>query len=65
MDWKAAAAHTASWTQENVKPGEQERFRDVAESEFLGLHDGNFARYQIRPAEFAAWQKVWRGAASP
>jgi hypothetical protein len=25
----------------------------------LSLHEGNFARYQIRPSEFAAWRKAW------
>ena len=34
-------------------------FREVAENELLGLHEGNFARYPIRPREFAAWQEIW------
>jgi hypothetical protein len=25
----------------------------------LCLHEGNFARYQLRPAEFADWQDTW------
>lgn len=64
MDRKAAAAHIASWVEKNIEAGEQERFREVAEAELLGLHEGNFARYPIRPAEFAAWRDVWgsRGA---
>ena len=32
---------------------------EIAESELLGLHEGNFARYQIRPSEFKAWGKIW------
>jgi Fic/DOC family len=31
-----------------------------AETELLSIHDGNFARHQIRPTEFQAWQAVWR-----
>jgi len=31
----------------------------MAESELLSLHEGNFARYQIRPSEFSGWQEVW------
>jgi len=31
----------------------------MAEAEFLGLHEGNFARYQIKPSEFDAWLKGW------
>ena len=63
MDRKAASAHLASWAAENIEPAERERFREIAENELLGLHEGNFARYQIRPAEFAAWQQVWSGGA--
>jgi hypothetical protein len=59
MNRKAAASHLVSWVRENIPTDEQEKFREVAENELLGLHEGNFARYQIRPAEFAAWQGVW------
>ena len=59
MDRKAAAAHIASWVEKNIPEAERERFRDTAETELLSLHEGNFARYQIRPSEFAAWQQVW------
>ncbi len=57
-----ANAYLASWTDRNVAEHERERFREVAESELLNLHEGNFARYQIRPSEFAAWQAVWGSA---
>jgi Fic family protein/DNA-binding transcriptional ArsR family regulator len=59
MDRKAATAHIAAWAEKNVPEGERERFREMAEAELLGLHEGNFARYQIRPSEFAAWQESW------
>ncbi len=61
MDKKAAFAHITSWVQANIEPVARDRFREIAESELLGLHEGNYARYQIRPAEFAAWQQVWHG----
>jgi hypothetical protein len=59
MDRRTAAAHIAAWTQEKIGPADREQFCDVAESELLGLHEGNFARYQIRPSEFAAWRQAW------
>ena len=61
MDKKQAAAHVGAWTRENVGQEEYERFREVAERELLGLHEGNFARYRIRPSEFAAWREAWTG----
>jgi hypothetical protein len=60
MDKKAAAAYVTTWVEKNGIPEpEREKFRDMAESELVSLHEGNFARYQIRPSEFEAWQKVW------
>ncbi|MGE0530851.1 MAG: Fic family protein [Hyphomonadaceae bacterium] len=35
------------------------RFVDAAEGELVSLHDGNFARYRVRPSEFTAWKAVW------
>ena len=37
------------------------KFIEVLETELLSLHEGNFARYRIRPSEFAAWQAAWNG----
>jgi hypothetical protein len=59
MDRKAAVDYVAEWTIKNIASDDRERFREMAESELLGLHEGNHARYEIRPAEFAAWQEVW------
>lgn len=56
---KAACAHIASWVENNVEPAVRERFREIAESELLNLHEGNYARYQITPTVFATWQQVW------
>lgn len=61
MSRKAAATHLAAWTERNIDPAERDQFREVAESELLGLHEGNFARYQIRPSEFVSWQQAWIG----
>jgi hypothetical protein len=59
MDKKRAVTHIAAWTEENIEPPDRARFRELAEDELLALHEGNFARYQIRPSEFEAWQKIW------
>ena len=61
MDKKQAAAYVDTWTREHVDREEYERFREIAERDLLGLHEGNFARYRIRPSEFAAWQEAWAG----
>jgi len=61
MDKKQATAHVGAWTREHIDPSERERFQEIAESELLSLHEGNFARYQVRPSEFAEWREVWNG----
>lgn len=59
MNRGQAIAHLKTWTQAHIAADESERFQEVVEEELLGLHEGNFARYQIRPGEFAAWREVW------
>lgn len=61
MDRKAALAHVAEWARNNIVADERERFREVAEGELIGLHEGNTARFLIRPSEFEEWQAVWSG----
>ncbi|HEX9201968.1 MAG TPA: Fic family protein [Acidobacteriaceae bacterium] len=63
MDRRTATAYITLWAGENIVEGERERFRDMAETELLNLHEGNFARYQIRPSEFAAWESLWAAKA--
>jgi Fic/DOC family len=65
MDRKSAAAHVASWVEENIAPAERDRFKEMAEGELLSLHEGNFARYQIRPNEFSVWQAIGAGETVP
>ncbi len=59
MDRKQAVAHIREWTQANIALDDREPFEEIAEDELLGLHEGNFARYQIKPSEFRAWQEAW------
>jgi hypothetical protein len=59
MNRPVANGYVASFAQRNVEAPDQEQFRQMAESELLNLHEGNFARYQIRPSEFQAWEEVW------
>lgn len=64
MDRRTAAAHVEGWATANVEEGDRAGFREVAETELLGLHEGNFARYVIKPGEFAAWQAIWNQRSS-
>ena len=59
MDRKEATAYIAKWLNNNVAVDERGKFREMAESDLLSLHEGNFARLQVRPSESAAWQVAW------
>ena len=59
MNKKEAASHVSSWARERIDEEELQQFCEMAEKELLALHEGNFARYGVRPSEFAAWQARW------
>ena len=63
MGKKQATVHIGAWVREHIDEQERTRFREIAERELTSLHEGNFARFRISPAEFAAWQAVWHPAA--
>lgn len=57
---KDIATRIAAWSKKEIDPGDSERFAEIVEAELIGLHEGNFARYRIRPPEFAAWRQAWK-----
>ena len=59
LDRKAAFSRIAAWSGKNIEADEQDQFREVTENEILGLHEGNFARFRIKPSQFREWQDTW------
>ena len=57
---KEARAQLVEWAARRIASEDRPRFVEVVEAELAGLHDGNFARYQVRPSEFAAWRTAWQ-----
>ncbi|MBX3749599.1 MAG: Fic family protein [Opitutaceae bacterium] len=60
LDKKAAAALVQREAIQIPDVSQQQRFAILAETELTSLHPGNFARYRLSPAQFAAWQRQWR-----
>jgi hypothetical protein len=60
LDKRAAASFIRREAQMLPDASDRKRIAELAEAELTSLHEGNFARYRLRPAEFAAWQKSWR-----
>ena len=59
MNKTEATSRVSAWARERIGEEERPRFCEVAEKELLAVHEGNFARYGVRPSEFAAWQERW------
>lgn len=38
---------------------DHEKFIQTVEIELRGLHEGNIARFQIKPVEYEAWHQIW------
>ena len=60
MDKKAAAAFIKQRAIEGVPQEDRARFVEVVETEVMSLHEGNIARYRLRPAQYLTWRKTWR-----
>ena len=39
---------------------EKARFIEIVERELQSLHEGNIARYQLRPSEYVTWKENWK-----
>ena len=58
---KSAVAVIKEYTVNEVDIADQAQFIAVTETELINLHEGNMARYRIRPSEFNKWKKHWSG----
>lgn len=59
MDKLKSAQFIAKFANENISAEDRNRFIEIAEIEVSSLHEGNFARFKIRPSEFFEWQRLW------
>lgn len=59
MNPSTCAQHITAFTQKNVPGEDQKHFTEVIETEINSLHEGNFARFRIRPSIFFEWQRIW------
>ena len=55
-----AIAFVRSCADKQVPSSEKARFIEVTETQLMSLHEGNIARYRLRPSEFQAWQVGWK-----
>jgi hypothetical protein len=59
MNRADAFAHVRTWSEAEIGAVDCADFQIMVEEELLSLHEGNFARYAVRPSTFEVWQEVW------
>jgi hypothetical protein len=59
LNKKSAIDLIKNKAKELVLENDQMRFIESVETELMGLHKGNIARYRLRPSEYDNWQKTW------
>lgn len=48
-----------NFSKSHIPLADQNRFVDIVVTEMRSLHEGNFARFRIRPSEFFEWREIW------
>lgn len=59
MNTFEASQYIAKFAHNKIFSDDRNRFIEVAEVEVSSLHEGNFARFKIKPSDFFEWQKKW------
>ena len=59
MDYREAAKKIEEIAARIVE-GDRKRLVEAVETELLSLHEGNIARYRIRPSQFQTWKERWK-----
>lgn len=60
--FQMAEARIRTFAQVHLPQEAWTRFLVVVETELASLHDGNFARYQVRPSQFQDWRQKTQGS---
>lgn len=59
MNKTAANAYIEQQAMAELPSADRARFNEIVATELLSLHEGNIARYRLKPAEYQAWRKSW------
>ena len=59
MNKKAAVEHIRQYATDQIPADDRARFTELVETELIGLHEGNIARYRLRPSQYQSWKQTW------
>lgn len=57
---REATAFIKEYAKQHIKEDDQPRFLEVVETELMSLHEGNIARYRLKPSQYKRWRESWR-----
>ena len=57
-----ASKFVENFASRSVPEDDRARLVEAAHTELISLHEGNFARFRIRPSQFFAWKATWEAA---
>jgi Fic family protein len=60
MDRSTAVRFLREQVDKQAPLEDRARLMELIETEVMSLHEGNFARYHVRPSEYQAWREGWR-----
>jgi hypothetical protein len=59
QDKQTAASWIAVQATREIVAVDRARFIELVETELINLHEGNIARFRLRPSEYYAWKAKW------
>lgn len=59
LDKAAAVAFIKRQAEKTISIKDQAKFIEAVETEIMNLHEGNIARYSLKPSQYLAWRKKW------
>ncbi len=59
LDKKAAVTFIKKQAEKTIPMKDQARFMEAVETEIMNLHEGNIARYSLKPSQYLAWRERW------
>ncbi len=60
LDKRSAVRNIRRRAEHGIAVEDRTRFIEVVETELMSLHEGNIARYRLRPSEYRNWRDSWR-----
>ncbi|MEO0445308.1 MAG: Fic family protein [Verrucomicrobiota bacterium] len=60
LNKRNAIGEVTSFGEMKIDDKDRAKFIEVVETELLNLHEGNIARFRLRPSDFKGWKENWR-----